>query len=87
MVPVDTRPAWFEFLDEHLRARPNAADDQWIVSDGPGSRCSRTLRGTTTVDRAIGRCLVCETRLVLCLRDGPEMIERFLALVGGRCAP
>ena len=60
---------------------------RWIVSDRPGSRCSRTLMGTTTVDRAIGRCLVCETRLVLCLRDGPEMIERFRALVGGRCAP
>jgi hypothetical protein len=43
--------------------------------------------GTTTGDRTIGRCLLCETRLVLYLRDGPEMIERFLALVGGRCAP
>ena len=64
-----------------------ASHYRWIVSDRPGSRCSRTLMGTTTVDRAIGRCLVCDTRLVVCFRHGPEMIERFRALVGGRCPP
>jgi hypothetical protein len=36
MVPVDPRPAWFEFLDEHLRARmtPTISASDWDVRVG-----------------------------------------------------
>jgi hypothetical protein len=38
MVPVDPRPAWFEFLDEHLRARmtPTISASDWDV---PSREC------------------------------------------------
>jgi hypothetical protein len=46
MVPVDPRPAWFEFLDEHLRARMTP-HDQWFVatpSHRVDSRADERLR-------------------------------------------
>jgi hypothetical protein len=52
MVPVDPRPAWFEFLDEHLRARMTPHDQcvrlgravagmRWLAGEAGGSPQSR----------------------------------------------
>ena len=58
MVPVDPRPAWFEFLDEHLRARLTPPTISGSCAGArlrpgiPGGHRTRYAADTSLPDRA-----------------------------------